>query len=1132
MGQTRNFIRLFSAAMLFVFTVGTVSAQINQVSGNVKDATGEAIIGASVIVKGTTAGTITDLDGNYGLSIPAGGNTLVFSYMGMQTQEIAISRSVVNVVLKDDTQLLDDVVVIGYGTTNKRDLVTSVASVGADQLRDIPVASAAEILQGKLAGVNITTSEGSPDADVRIRVRGGSSLTQSSDPLYIVDGFPVANISDIPPSSILSVDVLKDAASTAIYGAQGANGVIIITTKDADSLSDGNSGKFNFNVDYTGYWGFKKMANKYEMMSPRDFALMQYEFAYLNDRTQNTSNPALGKGSILSNYNSYFDPRYAENDQNNDFYSSVSDILDYWQSQPHTDWQDRTFGNTGTNLNNSLTINGGNKIANFSLSYNRIDDKGIMYQSDYTRNNLSLRANIKPIKNMTVGITGRYTSTEVLGAGANTADDAGSKTESRVRNAVAYTPIALFQKDQDSLDDEEAYGSMYDPITTIDDNYRFRTDERWTLQGFVRYKFLRTLTFRSDWGYEGRTVNTDRFYGPTTYYSRQGRDNPQAGHGLSAALTSGSTSSRFRNANTLEYKQSFNKIHNLTVLLGEEIVMNDAKGFTRYSFGHDAQYSGPEVFSIIAPNPPLQERGFDPNDNMLSLFTRVDYNAFSRYYVSVTMRADASTRFANTDEIKNQWGYFPASALAWRMSDEPWLRDAFEAARISDLKWRFSYGVAGNNNVDLGYLYPRNVEKLKNNPLLGAYIGLGPYDADFDPNATLKWETTTTRNLGLDYAFFNSRLSGAVDVYLNNTTDLIIAKILPTGKKQYQNVGETENKGFEFSVRGVIFDKRAGDLTYGLSANANISFNKTKLISLGGGDTEYNVATGYLGSGYLNTDVEYKLKVGEELGRVWGYKYDGWYTAADFDSYDVNTDTWMKDGAVVPTPLERATVGARPGMMKLKDIEDSDDNRTVIGNTMPLFTGGFSISGNIGGKNWGSFDMSANFTFSYGNDVVNMTALDLTTIHNSSKLRNNLNDVAYGKRYSLFDRNGSYIPSTYDGNYENLANALEAQNAGASIYNPVSNSIALTDAAIEDGSFLRLSALTIGYSLPNKWIEKAYITKARVFFSGSNLFCWTNYSGADPEVDTGSRRNQLATGLDFSAYPKTRAFNFGVNLSF
>ena len=298
-----------------------------------------------------------------------------------------------------------------------------MASVSADQLKDLPVASASEALQGKLAGVSVTTTEGSPDADVKIRVRGGTSLTQSNDPLYIVDGFPVSSIADIAPSDIASMDVLKDAAATAIYGAQGANGVIIITTKDSDSDSD----KMTFDVSYSGYVGWKKIAKKYDVMDVWDFTLMQYEYAYLKNITDKTA--------IRSDFNAYFDKvyhntKYLEESQVETM--PISEILTEFSDptqHPYLDWQDATFGRTGFNSNHSVSVSGGNKNGNFTLSYNRIDDKAIMEQSNYTRNNLSLKAKFKPFKNFTLGFTARYTNTSVLGAGSNAIKDAGTATE-------------------------------------------------------------------------------------------------------------------------------------------------------------------------------------------------------------------------------------------------------------------------------------------------------------------------------------------------------------------------------------------------------------------------------------------------------------------------------------------------------------------------------------------------------------------------------------------------------------------------------------------------------------------------------------------------------------------------------
>ena len=1123
--------RLLSALMLCLFAMGTIFAQVSQVSGNVKDEAGEPVIGASILVKGASTGTITDFDGNYKLVIPAGGNTLVFSYVGMQTQEIAISGSVINVTMKGNAQMLDDIVVTGYGTTKKRDLVTSVGSVGADQLKDIPVTSAAEALQGKLAGVSVVTEDGSPDASVKIRVRGGSSLTQSAEPLYIVDGFPVSSIDDIPPSSIQSMDVLKDASSTAIYGAQGANGVIIITTKDAESLS-GKDGKFNFNVDYTGYWGYKKQAKRYDMMSVEDMVRLQYENAYLGDN------------KLEENFSKKFDNAayrsgtYETNDR-----SDLTSILNYWNGQPATDWQDETFGHTGTNLNNSLTISAGSKKANFRLSYNRIDDKGIMYESNYIRNNLSLRANLKPIKNLTISITGRYIDTEVLGAGATTdKTNEGSKTESRVRNAIAYTPIKFLssmEEDSDLIQE----GSMFDPVTVIDDNYKLRADRKWGLNGYVSYKFQKAFTLKSEWGYEAQTKNEDRYYGSTSSYSRNGigtnsevilDGNGKAIDGArhpSTVVTS-SDNSTFRNANTLEYKKTFDASHNLSVLVGEEMVLKKNEWLKKTTIGYKEVHAARETLAGINSIPHQYRWAtnfIDPNDNMLSFFGRADYNYEGRYYAAATLRADASNRFNE----ENRWGFFPSAALAWRISDESWFQSIADAAQISDTKLRLSYGVAGNNNVDLGVLYNTLYQDytIKDSVVVPIYTQAKP---DVIPNPNLKWETTVTRNLGVDFAFFNSRLSGAVDAYLNSTRDLIINK--PTGtKNRYENMGETQSKGIELSLKGIILDKNSSQLSYGLSIDGNVSFNKSKIISLGAVD-QYPSQTGYLPAGEYLSAVEFLFEEGENLGRVYGYKYEGFYTANDFNGYDQVNNRWLVDGVPVNSPLAAATTakggGARPGMMKISD------EKQVIGNTMPICTGGFAISGNIGGSQWGSIDATANFTYSIGNDVVNLSNLDLSTMVDKTKLRNNLSTVAYGKRYSLFAEDGTYIPANSGSgivsgdDYQALANTLAVQNAGAVIYNPIHNKLALTDKVVEDASFLRFSALTVGYSLPDNWINKAHITKVRVFFSASNLFCLTNYSGNDPEVDVASAKSPLNVGIDWSAYPKARAFNFGLNLTF
>ena len=867
------------------------------------------------------------------------------------------------------------------------------------------------------------------------------------------------------------------------------------------------------------------------MLDVDDFVLMQYEYAHYRAKG-NTAN-------IPSNFNQYFDKRYAET-QDKDQVMSIPDIQSYWHTQKVTDWQEETFGHHGLNSNHNFTVSGGNKLANFSLAYNRVDDEGIMYGSDYDRNNLSFKTKFKPIKDLTISFTARYTNTVVLGAGTNTAQDAGSKTESRVRNAIAYSPIELFAKDNVAgLDDYESFGSLYDPITTIDHNYRKKTENKYNLQGYISYKFAKWFTFKTELGHEGRTQSQDRYYGPTTYYSRAGDGFTYAeGAGYGHIIATEQKNSRFKNTNTLEFKKRWGENHDLNVLIGQELQIMKGELRTTNGYGYDASLKGQEVFNYVGSAKAYTAKSYvDPTDNMLSFFARANYILFNRYYFTATFRADASTRFSKG----NQWGYFPSVAVAWRIIDEPWMEPAQDV--MSNFKLRLSYGSVGNNNVDLGYLRP---EYLASSTAYSGLFDTKLTDGGADviaANNNLKWETTVTRDLGLDFGFFNERLSGTVDLYWNNTHDLILKYALGGlggYNYQYRNIGSTDNKGVEFSVNGVILDHKAKSLNYSLSVNANISHNVNKVVDLGGMD-QYLVSSACFSSNYANTDYEFKLRPGDKVGDIYGYQSAGWYTPADFVSYNPANNRWYgEDGKAITTILGEA----RPGMTKIVDqngdgvIDDND--RVVLGNTQAIVQGGFGLNFNIGGDKWGRIDMSAQFSYSVGNKVLNLSALDYGTIFDKSKLRNNTANVAYGSRYSLFRADGGFIPSGFIGSdgtvsgdkYAELTSALAAANANATTANPISDNIALTDKYVEDASFVRLSSLTIGYSLPDAWLKKAYIKTARIFFTGSNLFCATNYSGADPEVDTRSKINPLATGVDFSAFPKSRAFNFGINLSF
>ena len=1133
---------LFRTMMLAALLLTGLAVEARVISGTVTDQTGETVISASVMVKGTTIGTVTDFDGNYTLDVPDDAQLLVFSYVGMKTQELQITGNVMNVVLAEDAEVLEEVVVTGYGTTKKRDVVTSVASVSADQLKDIPVTSAAEALQGKLSGVTVTTTEGSPDADVKIRVRGGTSLTQSNDPLYIVDGMPVSSIADIAPSDIASMDVLKDAAATAIYGAQGANGVIIITTKDADSDDD----KMVFHVDYSGFIGWKKIAKKYNVMDPRDFALMQYEWASMK---YNTTDP--GNSDLRGQFFAYFDKLY-----NDTKYKSPSEIettpistllSEYADPSQHEfiDWQDQTFGRTGFNSNQSVSLSGGNKNANFTLSYSRIDDKAIMEQSNYTRNNISGKVKFKPFKNFTIGFTTRYTSTEVLGSGSNAVKDNGSATESRLRNCVVYTPTTLLTKDDGSAaDEDETFGSLYDPITTIRDNYKLKMDKKWNIQGYMSYKFAKHFTARVDLGYESRHIRTDRYYGPTTYYARNtGR--PGIAPGTAQIQVLDEYTSTLTNHNTLEWKQSFSD-HNVSVLVGEETIIRKGENRLENGFGYNGSYDvlNGEIFNYLGQAAYSEFNNYVyPRDNMLSFLARANYDYKGRYYLTATFRADCSTRFAKG----HQWGYFPSGAVAWRMSDEEWMEGA--SGWLSNLKLRLSLGMAGNNNVDLGYLHPDFLSQQM------TYFDMGQGTSNIlvvggsekiASNPNLKWETTITRDFGIDYGFFNERLTGTIDLYWNTTKDLIIRQNMPARYNfQYQNIGSTRNMGMEFSIKGVILDHRSKSLSYNLTVDANISFNKTRVQDLGNMSSMLAQTSCFGSSEYLTT-AEFLLEVGQPVGNVLGYETDGYYTAADFQTYVPSTHTWgLAPG--VPTYGDGFLTNAPvPGSIKFKDqngdgkIDEKD--KVILGNTVPTHSGGFNINFNIGGDKWGKFDLAANFTFAFGHKILNLSKMEYTTVTEKTKMRNLISNMAFNNRYSLYSSDGVYMPDVYATSalmmgdaYAAFASQLDQMNIdkGANIHSPIMSHYVVTDQHMEDGSFLRLNQLTLGYSLPKVWMEKTkVINNIRVYVQGSNLFCATKYTGLDPEVDTRSSKNPLTPGVDFSAYPKSRGINIGMNIQF
>lgn len=548
--------------MIFAVLSLSVSAQTITLNGNVKDTTGEPIIGASIVEKGnTTNGTITDLDGNFSLKVPANA-TVVISYIGMKTQEIAIKgKSKIDVTLSDDAKALDEVVVIGYGTAKRKDITGSVASVNSETLAAIPVASATEALQGKMAGVQITTTEGSPDAQMSIRVRGGGSITQSNEPLFIVDGFPVESISDIPPTDIESIDVLKDASSTAIYGARGANGVIIVTTKS------GKEGKVS--VSYNAYYAWKKVAKTLDVLSASDYTKWQYELAQLTNKNDD--------------YIKYFG-----NYQDLDMYDNVAT----------NDWQDLTFGRTGHSFNHNLSINGGSDKFKYSFSYSHIDDKAIMQMSDYARDNLNLKLNHKPLKNVSLDFSARFSKTKINGGGSNDANSS-LNTDKRLKYSLLYTPYPVPGiSDALNADEEDANSLLINPLISLRDNDTRKERINYNLAGSITWEIIKDLKLKAEVGYDDYRNNADRYYGVTTYYVRNNVDDEDKSK-PAISFTRG-TRTAFRSTNTLSYdfKKFFkNNKNHLNLLAGQEYIVTRERELRNVVHGFPTEYTADDCIN-------------------------------------------------------------------------------------------------------------------------------------------------------------------------------------------------------------------------------------------------------------------------------------------------------------------------------------------------------------------------------------------------------------------------------------------------------------------------------------------------------------------------------------------------------
>ncbi|MEO6521857.1 MAG: TonB-dependent receptor [Mucilaginibacter sp.] len=1096
--------------LLFFFVLAVTSlqafSQTRQITGKLTDKTGETLIGVTVTLKGTTTATSTDANGTYAINVPVSGNhVLVFNYMGYQSHEIVITASnKLNVTLEYESKSLDEVVVIGYQTVKRRDLTGAVASVSGKDIAATPVANIAQAMQGKIPGVNITTQDGRPGGGINIRVRGGTSISQSNQPLILIDGIP-GNLTDIPADQVESVDVLKDASSTAIYGSRGANGVILVTTKSA------KAGKTT--VSYNGYTKINT-PNKYiQALGPYEYLKYVWANAAANGVAYQTPFEQLfGLGANAG--------------------ANTGGIESY-RDLPIDDIQKQAYKQS-ISWNHALTISGGTDKTKvlFSVTYN--DDEGMKIQSYQRRATAQLKITQKVFDNVTFDLNTRYANTPTLGE-EGTSSGGGSALSS----AYEFRPIAtnhilgnigtLTASNNISQFARNFLSDNYSPVARIADSDPLTLSSNFVGIASLNWEIIKGLTYHTDLSGNGKWDQRKFWTGAIANGYIDDVTGVKSFAGNADYRKSDSWGMRW--ANTLSYQYNIDKNNKLNVLAGTEFSNTGGTGISIQSAKFPSNFTEETAFAQISNGTVSLSSSVVRPDRLNSYFGRLNYSFKDKYLLTATFRADGSSRFLPG----NRWGYFPGAALAWRVSQEPFLKDV---KWVDNLKLRVSYGAVGNNNIDLnataqswGTVTDPRSQYESGHQLLPGYQLTSSSDL---ANPDLKWETTITRNAGTDFSLFNEKLSGTVDVYWNTTKDLLLVTAIPgiTGfTSTTANIGQLSNKGIEFSLLGTVFQNKDWRVT----AGGNINFNKNNIDKLA------DNVTGLYGTAWNGTASypasDYQLIVGRSVGLVRGLVYDGYYTPNDF-TYNNGVYT-LKPGVADLTSLTGGVVHgltaadrptgqiAYPGLPKYKDVTPDgkidDKDLTIIGSTTPKFTGGFNF--NVTYKN---LDLGLNFNYSVGNDIYNANKLiSLFGPKEAGVYQNKLATMA--NSYKLYNVvNGQLVRLR-------TPDEFNAANANADLPLSYSETGVTSTLGIEKGSFLRLNTLTLGYTLSKSLLSKAHISNLRIYGSVYNLLTITGYSGLDPEVGTNDNANGSkypTTGFDYGSYPRARSFVIGVNLTF
>lgn len=1046
---------LLKKLILFLFlTVSASTFSQIAVSGRVTSAEDkEALIGVSVMEAGTTNGVITDLDGRFTLKVNSENSTLVFSYVGMKTYSVQVgSKRNFPISLSAARTELEEVVVIGYGSVRKKDITGSLSSIKSEELQKTKTTSFLEAMQGKMSGVQVTSSSGEPGSGVNITIRGGNSINAGTAPLYVIDGLQIdvnndevatssytsRNVQSNPlaginPSDIVSIEVLKDASATAIYGSRGANGVILITTKS------GGGDKISLDLDI--YSGLSTPNRYIDVLQGQEYA--DYRFA---------SNPASEYGRTVDGIRVPIDFPSLERQSNN--------------------WQKDVLRQAFTQSYNISINSGGKSSTRLSSSFGYYRQEGIIMKNVFERYNARMKADWNISSKLSLGSNINFSHQKASGAATSSG---GNSYNGLIQTMSLYRPYFVNDTEEDAGNPDN--GGLSNPVDFLNNSLKEVPTTRILIDGYAQYRILEGLTLRLSGGSMISKSKSDEWYPSTTSWG-------YTPNGI--AVITRTDANSWQTSNTLTYAKSFKGGYYINAMAGSEFsqyvytnLYTRAEGFPNQSYQgvFDISQAGTYPDKILTIKE-LQSR--------ISGFGRLNFTIKDKYLFTATIRRDGSSKFG----ANNKYAYFPSGAFAWKINNEKFMK---QADSVDELKLRLSFGTTGNDRIPTY----RSLSKMDKTYYPGINIsttGELDYTADLGlapaeiANPDLKWETTYQYNSGLDLKMFKERLLFGIDLYYKQTVDMLLQADVPgqSGSyRQWQNLGRVDNKGLEISIGGSLIKTK----DFEWSANINFNMNRNKIVSLG--SVEYvpvNVAGGHI--------VEVgRAIVGQPIGTGWGYVFDGIYQKEDFTD---DTYTTLKPGVV-----SFAGQAVKPGDLKFKNLDGDPDNiitpegdKTVISNSQPKHFGGFSNTFSYKG-----FDATLFFQWSYGNQILNIGRY---------RYEGYIPYFNISKTYW----EGHWSEDNPSDQYPRLQGAGTTQSS--SYY-------------VEDGSYIRLKNIVLGYSLPQNVLKKLSLNNLRFYVSADNIFTLTQYSGYDPEV---SYWNTLLTGLDYTSYPRARTFTIGMNLKF